>query len=553
MLKVPGRRPADSVAVTGKNGSRRLKSEPWPGDADAARVVAFRLPISQLVRWFKVRYERISCNYHSALLQMPVFGEKRAPVRHGIIGCRILNVHDSLHELLTAARRRVFGHVFVREVLLAAAVGCGVGAVVLFVGTAHLGAYWIAIAAIGTLSARLWIERRKRPSEYDVAQAIDERLKLADTLSTAAYFAAPEASVKVDPSLRELQRARAEQAARTVDLKQALPMRRPATLYPAAVLALLVVGLLLFRVSATGSFDTRASLVEGPLKSFLQPSEKQLRGEKRPGEGDEPANGEDTAKDLDKNRDYAGEPEAQTQESPEDPETADEQKGNQQKGDGKGDAAKAEAPDSQSPPNPQDASEQGKEQDGQQQESMLDKLKDAISDMMGKSKPNGKQQKTAQKGKKGDKQKGDDAEKSDADDKNPGDNADSENHNKGNEMDASGSSAEGQKDDNEHSGVGSQEGDKSARQAEAMKAMGKISELFGKRAESVKGDMMIEVGSTRQQLKTPLAQRGAMRGESGGEIHRDTVPLEYQQFVQRYFDQVRRAPAAAKTGGQPGQ
>ena len=171
--------------------------------------------------------------------------------------------------------------------------------------------------------------------------------------------------------------------------------------------------------------------------------------------------------------------------------------------------------------------------------------------MMNKVKPSsGKQQKSSQKGKKGEKQQGDSQEKSsDMDDKNPGDNADSENHNKGNEMDASGLSAEGEKDDNEHSGIGSQEGDKSARQAEALKAMGKITELFGKRAENVTGAVMIEVGSTNQQLKTPLAQRDASHAEAGSEIHRDEVPLEYEQFVQRYFDQVRRTtPTPSKTG-----
>ena len=55
---------------------------------------------------------------------------------------------------------------------------------------------------------------------------------------------------------------------------------------------------------------------------------------------------------------------------------------------------------------------------------------------------------------------------------------------------------------------------------------------------------MIEVGSTRQQLKTPLAQRDASHAEAGSEIHRDEVPLEYEQFVQRYFDQIRRTPSS---------
>jgi len=457
-----------------------------------------------------------------------------------------LKLHGSLHDLLAAARRRALGHVVIRELLLAAAVALGVAAIVLLLGTARLGMVWIPLAALGTFVVRWILQNRKRPTEYTIAQRIDERLKLSDTLSTAAYFSNPESNRRVDPALRDLQRARAEEVARSVDVKRALPMTRPVALYPAAILALVVAGIFLLRVTATGSFDTRASLIEGPLKALLQPPEKQARTEKKAGEGVEPGNNDETAKQLDKNRDYAGEQETQKEETAETPETPEAQKGEQQKGEGKGEP-NAESPAQQNPPNLENASEQGKEQDGQQQESLLDKLKDAVSDMMSKVKPSsGKQQKSAQKGKKGERQPGDSQDKSsDTDDKNPGDNADSENHNKGSEMDASGVSAEGEKDDNEHSGIGSQEGDKSARQAEALKAMGKITELFGKRAENVTGAVMIEVGSTHQQLKTPLAQRDATHTEAGSEIHRDEVPLEYEQFVQRYFDQVRRAPSAS--------
>jgi len=463
----------------------------------------------------------------------------------GIAG---LNFHASLQELLAAARQRAFHHVFVRELLLALAVGFGVAALILLAGSGNIAWIWVPIAAAATLLVRLILENRKRPSEYAIAQEVDDRLKLADTLSTAAYFAAPQKNPSVDPAVRDLQRARAEEAARSVDLKQALPMRRPVTLVPAAIMALMVSGVFLVRFTATGSFDTRTSLVEGPLKALLQPTEKQAHAEKKPGEGVEPGNGEDTNKDFDKNRDYAGEPEAQQEETAENPETPDAQKGDQQKSDGKGETVSKESQDQQqqNSQNMQD-SEQQTSQDGQQQESLMDKLKDAMSDLMNKVKPSSNKQ-NGKNGKKGDKQPGEKQDQSaDNDDKNPGDNADSENHNRGNEMDSSGVSAEGQKDDNEHSGVGSEEGDKSARQAEALKAMGKISELFGKRAENVQGAVMIEVGSTRQQLKTPLSQRNAAHVEAGSEIHRDEVPLEYQQFVQQYFDQVRRnSPAPSK-------
>lgn len=447
---------------------------------------------------------------------------------------------------MRAARRRTLGQLLVRELLFAAAVALGVAAIVLFAGSSRLGLYWIPAAGIATFVVRLILENRKPRSTYGIAQQIDEQLKLSDTLSTAAYFADLDASRHVDPNLRDMQRARAEEVAKTVDVKRALPMRRPPALYPAAILAVVVAGVFLLRFNATGSFDTRKSLVEGPLQALLQPLQKQARAEKKNGPGEEPGNGDQTSKELDKNRDYAGEPEPQQQAEAETPESPEAQKAEQQKGEGKGQPNASEAQTPQNPPNLDNAAEQGKDQNGQQQESLLDKLKDAVSDMMNKVKPSsGKQQKSSQNGKKSEKQQGDQEKSSDMDDKNPGDNADSENHNKGNEMDASGVSAEGEKDDNEHSGVGSQEGDKSARQAEALKAMGKLTELFGKRAENVTGAVMVEVGSTRQQLKTPLAQRDASHAEAGSEIHRDEVPLEYEQFVQSYFDQVRGTPPSA--------
>lgn len=392
-----------------------------------------------------------------------------------------MKTYGSLQELLSAARRRALVQFLTREILFAAAVALGVAAIVLLAGSERIGMYWVPVSGLVALVIRLILKSREQPSPYAIAQWIDERLKLSDTLSTAAYFSNSDASRRVDPALRDLQRGRAEEVAKSVNVKQALPMRRPAALYPAAILAMVVAGIFLLRFSATGSFDTRASLVEGPLQALLQPLEKQARAEKKAGPGEEPGNGDQTSKELDKNRDYAGEPEAQQQAEAETPETPEAQKAEQQKGEGKGEPNASEAQTPQNPPNADNAAEQGKEQNGQQQESLLDKLKDAVSDMMNKVKPSsGKQQKSSQNGKKSEKQQGDSQEKSsDMDDKNPGDNADSENHNKGNEMDASGLSAEGEKDDNEHSGVGSQEGDKSARQAEALKAMGKLTELFG--------------------------------------------------------------------------
>ncbi len=97
------------------------------------------------------------------------------------------------------------------------------------------------------------------------------------------------------------------------------------------------------------------------------------------------------------------------------------------------------------------------------------------------------------------------------------------------------------------SGVGSQNGDKSIRQAQQLAAMGKISEIIGKRAANISGETTVEVQNSNQVLHTPYAQRGAEHTQGGTEIHRDEVPVALQGFVEEYFEQLRRqAPPAKK-------
>jgi hypothetical protein len=94
------------------------------------------------------------------------------------------------------------------------------------------------------------------------------------------------------------------------------------------------------------------------------------------------------------------------------------------------------------------------------------------------------------------------------------------------------------------SGIGKEDGDKATKEAEQLAAMGKISEILGKRAQNVTGEVMVEVPSGKQQLRTQYSGKSALHTDSGGEISRDEVPLVYQRYVQEYFEQIRRAPAA---------
>ena len=98
------------------------------------------------------------------------------------------------------------------------------------------------------------------------------------------------------------------------------------------------------------------------------------------------------------------------------------------------------------------------------------------------------------------------------------------------------------------SGIGKQDGDKAAREAAELAAMGKLSEIIGKRAANITGEVMVEVSSGKQQLKTQYSDRNGAHAESGGEINRDEVPLAYQQYVQQYFAQMRKLPAGKSKG-----
>ena len=98
----------------------------------------------------------------------------------------------------------------------------------------------------------------------------------------------------------------------------------------------------------------------------------------------------------------------------------------------------------------------------------------------------------------------------------------------------------------EKSGVGKQDGKKDTELAEQQKAMGKLSELLGKRSLNMQGEVMVEVtNSKNQQLKTPYVTKSASHVEAGGEVSRDEVPLHLQDYVQRYYDKVRKPAAPA--------
>src|ERR1039457_4458601 len=213
------------------------------------------------------------------------------------------------------------------------------------------------------------------------------------------------------------------------------------------------------------------------------------------------------------------------------------------------------------------SAQSGKPQNGEKREagnaaessSLMSKLKDAFQNLLSKAKP---QQSSAQHGKdqksaSGKPQQGSQPNGKDGQPRNGSQQGDAQEGEDGQEAKNSESAQQGKgqgKSDSEQaskqpgSGIGSQDGDKAIRNAEQLAAMGKISEILGKRAATVSGEATVEVQSTRQQLRTPYAQRGAEHTQSGAEISRDEVPVALQPYVQQYFEELRKQAAPEPSG-----
>jgi hypothetical protein len=453
------------------------------------------------------------------------------------------------------------------------------GAILLLLaGTQILDWYWIVLLTVASLGTGLYRLRKTIPSTYTLAQRMDRRLSLADALSTATYFSSDGA--RGDAAIRERQRGEAEGIARTVDVRAGVPFHRSRWAIPAAGLALVACGLFAVRYAVTGSLNLRPSLVRMAFDSFFSTKTELAKANKRtkpgdikpppmdPGAADSPTTQNDLAPDSvldtvdipDVNNPQATDQSKSAARDGSQPETPPEAQGeNTEKGDKS--AAGNEADDDKAPQGDnskngkQSAKQDSKQGSANENSSLMDKLKDAMANMLNKMKSKDGQQspQTAQNGKQGGQQDKSNSQKSqqsksqsaEADAQNDQSQSDGDKKQsaeaRGNEKSSDKSASQDSK-----SGIGSADGDKAAREAEQLATMGKISEIIGKRSANVTGEVMVEVGSSKQQLKTPWAQKQAAHAEAGSEINRDEVPLMYQQFVQQYFEEIRKTPAAKK-------
>jgi hypothetical protein len=427
-----------------------------------------------------------------------------------------------------------------------------------------------------------------------VAQAIDRQLGFHDALSTAHYFSLhPDRAGS--PEFVDGQRQAAEELARSADIQRGVPFLMPRTAYVNLVLIGVACGMFGLRYGIHRSLELGSPLVHIRFDGLFgaSPQVADARHRKFPGDGDgrrEPGAPDSQWDAKTNDRDPANDAALPSAENPD----------SNNAGTSPDSSAKADAKSSeQLPPgtNPLDSGEKGDpspsdsaangsagsdsksgEQSGSKDakdanqagnssdnSSLASKLRDALSNLLAKMKPQSKpsggkpsdsSQSAARSQQQGEKQEGDP--------KSPGQeqadssaNAQSEGEQQqGGTQQASQGKSEGRSSNQPNSpdgksGIGKQDGDKAAREAAELAAMGKLSEIIGKRAANISGEVMVEVSPGKQQLKTQYSEQNAAHSDSGGEINRDEVPLAYQQYVQQYFAQIRKLPAAKSKPGAP--
>jgi len=488
-------------------------------------------------------------------------------------------------ETVRRARRRILANEVVRQTAYSCSAVLASLILLLLLGSQILSWLWLLVLPVVTLAVGAYATWRRIPSPYQVAQRVDRTMALADTLSTALYFAACDYGAPAE--VLRVQWAQAEGIAGGLDLRRAVPIRASKAIYLTAVLGLIASSLFAVRYGLEHRLDLRAPLariVQEKLGTGEQPQIARVR--KNPGA---PKNGrpQDLGLSLDERQtkvpgeldsapdaalDTVGEPdvdnsknsatraaESKTGPSGQTAAGQSEKDGSEglhtnAEGEQSADGSQGQGPGKQG----QAGGKQPSDSSGENS-SLLNKFRDAMSNLLSRMRQQpgseGAPQQAPQGGRQAQNQPGNgrpngkqgqpsaDGQQADAQDGQPGDEGESAQNAQSKSGGESGSEPNTKQPG---SGIGRQDGSKDVKLAEQLAAMGKISEIIGKRSANVTGEVTVEVQNSNQQLRTPYAPSASHHQEAGGEISRDEVPVALQAYVQQYFEQLRKlAPEPA--------
>lgn len=443
------------------------------------------------------------------------------------------------------------------------------------------------LASAGTALGFFRIRKQLLPP-YAVAQILDRRLRLSDTLSTA-YYLRSQPNVPSQEALN-FQLEQADRLAASIRPDQPFPLAGQKVWSVAGALALVSIGLFGVRYMVTESLSLRPAIVSLQISPIVERIHEILAPAKRSHSADllpnRPATKAENANGKEAQPEHEAEatpppPPAVSNASP-DGSPAGQQtmresskSGAQEQGEAKpGDAAGMKQDASRNPSaaasaQPNDAANksgnpqpQTKEQRAGSQNTppgVMNRMKDALSSMMAKmnaatssqQSKNGQQDATDSKSsqqsqaagrpQQGNQQQQQSQNQAANQNENAEGQAQGQTSEKQGTTQGKSSDQSAQKGSDAHSGVGQQDGDKDIKNAEQLKAMGKLAEIIGKRSANLTGDMTVETSSGKQQqLKTTYSQRVGQHTDAGGEINHNQVPLAYQQYVREYMEQVRK-------------
>lgn len=494
-----------------------------------------------------------------------------------------------LGTLLDRIRRRSILQLIFDQGSLAGSAGLAGLAALLLAGTQILNWYWPLLLLVAVLLLGLFRLRGRIPSRYQIAQSIDARLGLSDALSTAVYFVENGSGRRADQELVRAQRSAAESLAVSAGRDADPRFRAPRHGWTAVALAAVSLSLILARYGFQGRLDLTQPLVRIPfdtlaaipevvakakpvpryklpegMEGFTVPPEslEEESGEKRSALDDEALPSQTLQAEPNAGKSADGMKQlTSNEEGGREPGEGNEKGEGSAAGDDRGQKDSSASSGPQNGKSPSQTGNQNQSQQTSDNSSLMDKMRDAMANMLARlrmtprpgessrqsmaANQGAAQSASAERnlGKKGPPspgKQGDGQANSDEAGEQQGEGA-SKNMNAQGKM--SDSAGDKQPQQEGKSGAGKQEGDKDIKQAEQEAAMGKISELLGKRAQNMSGEVLVEVSSGKQQLKTQLTEKNASHSDTGGEISRDEVPPALQHFVQQYFEQVRKAPA----------
>lgn len=471
-----------------------------------------------------------------------------------------------IDRVVDQARRRLMALIALEEFCRAAAIVCLLMGVMLVAGAGVFHPAWPLGCAAAALAWTVWRARRRAPDAYLAAQRADAGLRLKDLLATAWHLR--HNGRNTSSAFAPLIEQKASAACADADVREALPLRWSRASATALAAFSILLALFVLRVGLLRSFDLRPPLVAvhfdtltgapvPPSPPRRPPARKldlpgfsldeaqagALDEEQSPVEALRTAeNGDSSLPSPQGNRAPNGRMQSQGQAA----ESGQEQPGEE---------APGEAADAS-----QDSSERQNGKDSppraQPQDSLLDKMRDALANLMDKFKLEMPPGEGSRPGKQSAKQEAARREKGRPQPGKKGEQGQEGDMLSGQQQAQSDASQQAKSDQagspdpasqNEKSGIGKEEGRKELQAAEELEAMGKLDELLGKRSQNVQGEVMVEVThSKNQQLRTPFTGKMGARTDSGSELGRDEVPLHLQEYVQRYYEQVRRTAPPSK-------